>query len=64
MKLTTPEKIIEEKRDVKFLIGDLGGISAITGFIEYSSAVPGTVSFETEHGVTYIPNDYEIQVYI
>lgn len=64
MKLTiTPKRIIEEERAVESIIGDLGGISTITGSVEYSSIVPGTVVFETEHGVLYIPSDQEIQLY-
>lgn len=64
MKLTlTPERIIDEERYVEAIIGDLGGVSAITGSVEYSSIVPGTVVFETEHGALYIPSDQEIQLY-
>lgn len=41
------------------IVGDHGGLSLITGEVEESSLVPGTLSIETEHGVLYLPEDHQ-----
>ena len=49
-------------RGVFYLHGSGGGLSLITGEIKPSSALPGTLSVETEHGTTYLDAESEVEV--
>lgn len=56
-------RIIEDPtRGTISLRGDSGGISLITGNIQPSGLIKGTVSIETEHGTIYLDADLEVQI--
>lgn len=44
------------------LVGDNGGLSAITGEVSPSSAHPGCMMVETEHGTLYFEDDEQVRV--
>jgi hypothetical protein len=49
-----PAIVGDPARGVVSLVGDHGGLSLITGPINRSGLVLGTLSIETEHGVVYL----------
>jgi hypothetical protein len=53
-----PAIIDDPKRGIVSLVGNNGGLSQITGWIEESKVVMGSLSIETEHGTVYLdPNE-------
>lgn len=54
-----PSIIADPKRGVVSLVGDHGGLALITGDIEASSLVLGSMVVETEHGTIYLDPELE-----
>jgi hypothetical protein len=55
--------IVEDpERGIISLVGDHGGLSLITGDIDPSAIVFGTLAVETEHGTVYLDRDAEITI--
>jgi hypothetical protein len=57
-----PAIIADPDRGVISLVGDHGGLSLITGDVEDSGLVFGTLAFETEHGTVYLDPDAETTI--
>lgn len=57
-----PGIIADPARGVISLVGDRGGLSLITGPVEQSGLVPGTLSIETEHGVVHLAPETVAQI--
>lgn len=54
--------IDDPQRGVVSLVGDHGGLSLVTGDVEPSNIVPGTLVIETEHGVVRFEPDAKITI--
>lgn len=53
-----PSIVEDPARGIVSLVGSNGGLSQITGWIEESGVVMGSLSIETEHGTVYLdPNE-------
>lgn len=48
-----PEIVDDLRRGIISLVGDMGGLSQITGEVYPSNVIPGTLAIETEHGTIY-----------
>lgn len=57
-----PSIVDDPRRGVVSLVGDHGGLSLITGGIQISNLIPGSLSFETEHGVVFLDPDQEVGI--
>jgi hypothetical protein len=45
------------------LVGECGGLSAVFS-VRDSSAMPGCVAVETEHGMLYLDADHDVEVLV
>lgn len=57
-----PAIVADSKRGIVSLVGDHGGLALITGDVKDSSALFGTMSFETEHGMVYLDPEGETTI--
>lgn len=57
-----PAIAADPSRGVVSLVGDHGGLSLITGDIDASSLVLGTLALETEHGTLYLDPEADIVI--
>lgn len=57
-----PEIIADPQRGIISLVGDMGGLSQITGEVTVSNIVIGTLAIETEHGTVYLDPDSGILI--
>lgn len=57
-----PTIVDDPARGVISLVGDHGGLSLITGPINSSSLVMGSLAIETEHGVVYLDPNSETTI--
>lgn len=57
-----PEIIADPQRGIISLVGDMGGLSQITGEVTASNLVMGALAIETEHGTVYLDPDSDILI--
>lgn len=56
-KVSHLKKTLDSLDGIGALVGSQGGLSVIEGDIENSSAIPGCIRIETEHGTIYADKD-------
>lgn len=57
-----PAVVLDPGRGLISLVGEHGGLSLITGDIEHSNLMRGTLAIETEHGVVHLEPDQEVRI--